>query len=68
MFSFLSLIHSGGAIFSAATALNQVTDSNSQLYYQCIDVIIVTAINIFMAFFNTIKSSDFFYERTMDGF
>ena len=29
---------------------------------------VVTGINVFLAFFNVMKSSDFFYERTTDGF
>ena len=68
VFSFLSLLHSGAAIFSAATAIGNVTETTSQLYYECIDVMVVTGINVFLAFFNVMKTSDFFYERTHDGF
>lgn len=54
IFSFISLVHSGTAIFGASMALTKVTTS-SQLRYACLDVIIVTSINVFMAFFNAMK-------------
>lgn len=54
IFSFISLAHSGTAIFGATVALTK-THQSSQLYYACIDVIVVTGINVFMAFFNAMK-------------
>ena len=60
IFSFLSLLHSGGAIFAAAVALPNVTQS-TQLYYECIDVIVVTALNAILGFFTVMKAKDFFY-------
>lgn len=59
IFSLLSLAHSGGAIFSAAVALKYI-NSNEQIYYECVDVIVLTSANALMAFFNTHKDKDFF--------
>lgn len=67
VFSFLSLLHSGAAIFAVGIAIGTVT-KQSQLYYECIDVIVVTAMNALLAFFNVMKSNDFFYEMTPEGF
>lgn len=63
----MSLLHSGAAIFAAGISIGTVT-KQSQLYYECVDVIVVTAINAIMAFFNVMKTSDFFYEMTPEGF
>jgi hypothetical protein len=54
IFSFICLVHSGAAIFGASVALSKV-DSSTQLHYACLDVIIVTSINVVMAFFNAMK-------------
>ena len=66
IFSLISLVHSGGAIFSAALALPK-TDDTQQLYMECIDVIVLTSLNLVMAFFNTHKDKDFFNASTTDG-
>jgi hypothetical protein len=63
IFSLLSLGHSGAAIFAAAIAITYIA-TDIQLYYQCIDVIVLHAINVFMAFFNTHKEPTFFQEIT----
>lgn len=67
IFSFLSIFHSGAAIYSASAAINSAT-LMSQLYFACIDVIVITSINVIMAFLNVLKEKDHFYERTPDGF
>lgn len=67
VFSFLSLLHSGAAIFAAAVAVTSA-EAFSQLFYACIDVIVATGINCIVAFFTIMKPQDFFYERTADGF
>lgn len=59
IFSLVSLLHSGGALFAAGIALSKV-DSKEQIYQQCIDVLVLTSFNIIMAFFNTHKDKDFF--------
>eukprot|EP00919_Chromeraceae_sp_WS-2016_P000435 GHVR01001093.1.p1 GENE.GHVR01001093.1~~GHVR01001093.1.p1 ORF type:complete len:151 (+),score=4.51 GHVR01001093.1:2740-3192(+) len=61
IFSFLSLLHSGGAIFAVSVAIKNVSP-NTQLYYECIDVIIVTSMNVIMAFTNALKGDEFFHE------
>ena len=61
------MLHSGAAIFAAAVALRYATQQ-SQLFYACMDVIIVTSICAIIGFFTVMKSKDFFYERTTDGF
>ena len=66
IFSLLSLGHSGGAIFAAAVALKYVNPTY-QIYYECLDVIILTSVNAFLAFFNTHKESTFFEELTPEG-
>lgn len=55
VFSLVSLVHSGAAIFAAAVAIGK-TDSTQQLYYGCIDVIVLHSLNAAMAFFNTHKT------------
>jgi hypothetical protein len=55
----VSLLHSGGALFAAGIALSKV-DSKQQIYQQCVDVLVLTALNVAMAFFNTHKDKDFF--------
>lgn len=67
VFSFLSLLHSGAAIAAAIFPLSAL-DSSTQLFYEALDVIIVTGINIPLAFFNIMKGKTFFYERTIDGY
>lgn len=67
VFSFLSLLHSGGAIFAVSVAVGTAT-KQSQLFYECIDVIVLTSLNVIFAFFNVVKSKDFFYELTPEGF
>jgi hypothetical protein len=67
IFSLLSLIHSGGAIFAAAIALTK-TNPKEQLFHECIDVIVLTGLNVVLAFFNTHKDKDFFEETTPDGY
>jgi hypothetical protein len=67
VFSFLSLLHSGAAIFAASVAISSSTIF-TQFFYSCIDVIAVTGANILLAFFNIMKPDDFFYEKTADGF
>ena len=67
MFSFISLISSGAAIFSAFMVIDKPT-SKTQFYYACLDVIIVHVINIIFSFFNAQKPSDFFDEQTPEGF
>ena len=47
-------MHSGGALFAAGIAIGKV-DSKRQIYQQCIDVLVLTSLNIAMAFFNTHK-------------
>jgi hypothetical protein len=59
IFSLVSLVPSGAAIFAASIAITK-TDSTQQLYFECIDVIVLTSINAVMAFFNTHKNKDFF--------
>jgi hypothetical protein len=53
------LISSGGAIFSVITII-KLTDSKTQFFNACLDVLIVTGLNIIFAFFNAIKGKDFF--------
>lgn len=67
MFSFLSLLHSGAAIFASSVAIQSVS-AYSQIFYACIDIFVTTGINCILAFFNVMKPTDFFYERTQDGF
>lgn len=67
VFSFLSLLHSGAAIFAAVVAVISAEHS-TQLFYACIDVIVVTSVNVIFAFFNVLKPKDYFYEKTTDGF
>ena len=67
VFSFLSLVSSGGAIFAAAVGVSRAIP-NSQMFYECIDVIVITGLMIVLAFFNVIKPDDFFEERTPDGY
>lgn len=38
------------------------------MHYEAIDVIVVTSINVLLAFFNTHKDKDFFEEVTPEGF
>ncbi len=59
IFSFISLIHSGGAIFSVITII-KLADPKTQMFHACIDVLIVTGLNIVMAFFNAMKADSFF--------
>jgi len=66
IFSLLSLGHSAAAIFAAAIATTYVTKTY-QLYYECIDVIILHSLNVLMAFFNTSKEPTFFQELTPEG-
>jgi hypothetical protein len=54
------LLHSGAAIFASAAAIKSTTPY-TQLFYACIDVIAVTAVNIIMAFLNVLKTKDYFY-------
>ena len=67
VFSLLSLGHSGAAIFSAAVALKYI-NGQEQVFYESVDVIVLTAVNVLMAFFNTHKDKDFFQEMTNEGF
>ena len=67
IFSLLSLIHSGGAIFAAGIALTKTKDKE-QLFHECIDVIVLTGVNVVLAFFNTHKDKDFFEETTAEGY
>lgn len=67
VFSFLSLLHSGAAILAAVVAIISA-EHLTQLFYACIDVIVVTSINALLAFFNVLKPIDYFYEKTADGF
>jgi len=59
IFSLVSLVCSGAAIFAAGIAITK-SDSTQQLYFECIDVIVLTSTNAVMAFFNTHKNKDFF--------
>lgn len=59
IFSFISLIHSGGAIFSVITII-KLADPKSQFFHACLDVLIVTGINVVVGFFNAMKDEDFF--------
>lgn len=59
IFSFISLIHSGSAIFSVTTII-KLADPKTQFFHSCMDVLIVTGLNIVFAFFNVMKSRDFF--------
>jgi hypothetical protein len=54
IFSFISLIHSGGAIFSVITII-KTADPKTQFFHSCLDVLIVTSVNIIFAFFNAFK-------------
>ena len=63
IFSFISLIHSGSAIFSVITII-KLADSSSQFFHSCLDLLIVTSLNIIFAFFNAMKVKDFFDEIT----
>jgi hypothetical protein len=67
IFSLISLIHSGAAIFAAGIALTY-TNSKEQLFHECIDVIVLTGLNAIMAFFNTHKDKAFFEETTPEGY
>ena len=67
VFSLLSLAHSGAAIFAAAIALKYI-DPLGQIHYEAIDVIVLTSLNVLLAFFNTHKDKDFFEEITPEGF
>jgi len=42
--------------------------SKSQLFHECIDVIVLTGLNVVLAFFNTHKDKGFFEEATPDGY
>jgi hypothetical protein len=66
IFSFISLISSGAAIFSVITII-KLADPKTQFFHACLDVFIVTGINILIAFFNAFKSDDFFNELTPEG-
>jgi hypothetical protein len=66
IFSLLSLAHSGGAIFAAAIALQYVSHRD-QVYYECLDVIVLSSVNVLLAFFNTHKENNFFEELTPEG-
>ena len=59
IFSFVSLIHSGSAIFSVISII-KVADNKTQFFHACIDLLIVTSLNIIFAFFNAMKGKDFF--------
>lgn len=59
IFSFISLIHSGSAIFSVITII-KIADNKTQFFHACLDLLIVTSINIVFAFFNAMKGKDFF--------
>ena len=67
IFSLVSLIHSGGAIFAAGIAITK-TNTKQQLFHECIDVMVLTGLNIVMAFFNTHKDKAFFEEYTPEGY
>jgi hypothetical protein len=67
IFSLISLIHSGAAIFAAGIALTK-TNNKEQLFHECIDVIVLTALNVVLAFFNTHKDKTFFEETTPEGY
>lgn len=67
IFSLVSFVHSGAAIFAAGVALTK-TNSKEQLFHECIDVIVLTGVNVALAFFNTHKDKDFFEEITPDGY
>ena len=67
IFSLLSLVHSGGAIFAAGIALTK-TNMKEQLFHECVDVIVLTGLNVVLAFFNTHKDKDFFEETTIEGY
>lgn len=59
IYSFISLIHSGGCIFSVITIIKLV-DVKTQFFYACLDLLIVVGLNIVVAFFNAFKSTDYF--------
>lgn len=59
IFSLLSIVHSGAAIFAAAVAFKYI-NSKEQVFYECIDVIVLSSINAILAFFNAHKDKDFF--------
>ena len=59
IFSLLSIVHSGAAIFAAAVAFKYI-DSTQQIFYESIDVIVLTSLNAVLAFFNAHKDKDFF--------
>lgn len=67
IFSLVSLIHSGAAIFAAGIAITK-TNTKQQLFHECIDVMVLTGLNIVMAFFNTHKDKQFFEEYTPEGY
>ena len=52
-------MHSGAAIFAAAVAFKYI-DSTQQIFYESIDVIVLTSLNAVLAFFNAHKDKDFF--------
>lgn len=54
IFSFISLVHSGAAIFSVITIIKLV-DPQTQFFHACLDVFIVTGLNVILAFFNAMK-------------
>lgn len=60
VFSFLSLLCSGAAIFAVSVAVGSA-GKQTQLFYECIDVIVLTSLNVVLAFFNVMKPKDFFY-------
>lgn len=59
IFSFISLIHSGGCIFSVITIIKLV-DTKTQFYHACLDLLIVVGINVLASFFNAFKLGDYF--------
>lgn len=63
IFSLLSIVHSGGAIFAATVAFKYI-DSKEQVFYECVDVIVLTSLNAVLGFFNSHKDKNFFEEVT----
>lgn len=60
------MAHSGGAIFSVITII-KLADPKTQFFHACIDVLIVTSLNIVLAFFNAMKGQDYFDQLTPEG-
>lgn len=67
IYSFISLIHSGGCIFSVITIIKLV-DTKTQFFYACLDLLIVVGLNVVVSFFNAFKESDYFDETTPEGY